>query len=76
MLLWLDDEGICGIYRQCMYIRSLEPSHVLLATGLPGKYPHGSLRLPSGISTPKDVDFVLGYCQRLYPPEAMSPIVS
>ena len=39
---------------------SLEPSHVLLATGLPVEISHGSLRLSLGdANTEKDVDFVL-----------------
>jgi len=60
MLLWLDDEGICGSTGSACTSGSLEPSHVLLATGLPVEISHGSLRLTLGdANTEGDVDFVL-----------------
>ena len=60
MLLWLDDEGICASTGSACTSGSLEPSHVLLATGLPLEISHGSLRLTLGnVNTEADVDFVL-----------------
>jgi cysteine desulfurase len=60
MLLWLDDEGICASTGSACTSGSLEPSHVLLATGLPVEISHGSLRLSLGdANTIEDVDFVL-----------------
>ena len=60
MLLWLDDEGICASTGSACTSGSLEPSHVLLATGLPVEISHGSLRLTLGdVNTEGDVDFVL-----------------
>jgi len=60
MLLWLDDEGICASTGSACTSGSLEPSHVLLATGLPVEISHGSLRLTLGdMNTEQDVDFVL-----------------
>jgi cysteine desulfurase len=60
MLLWLDDEGICASTGSACTSGSLEPSHVLLATGLPVEISHGSLRLTLGnVNTDSDVDFVL-----------------
>ncbi|MFA4861238.1 cysteine desulfurase NifS [Methanoregula sp.] len=60
MLLWLDDEGICASTGSACTSGSLEPSHVLLATGLPVEVSHGSLRLTLGNSnTDADVDRVL-----------------
>jgi cysteine desulfurase len=60
MLLWLDDEGICASTGSACTSGSLEPSHVLIATGLPVELSHGSLRLTLGdINTEQDVDFVL-----------------
>ena len=60
MLLWLDDEGICASTGSACTSGSLEPSHVLLATGLPVEVSHGSLRLTLGdANTEADVDFVL-----------------
>lgn len=60
MLLWLDDEGICGSTGSACTSGSLEPSHVMLAIGLPPEIAHGSLRLTLGDSnTDQDVDRVL-----------------
>jgi cysteine desulfurase len=60
MLLWLDDAGICASTGSACTSGSLEPSHVLLATGLPVEISHGSLRLTLGrINTDADVDTVL-----------------
>ena len=60
MLLWLDDEGICASTGSACTSGSLEPSHVLLATGLPVEVSHGSLRLTIGdVNTDEDVDTVL-----------------
>ena len=60
MLLWLDDAGICGSTGSACTSGSLEPSHVLLATGLPVELSHGSLRLTLGdANREEDVDFVL-----------------
>jgi cysteine desulfurase len=60
ILLWLDDEGICASTGSACTSGSLEPSHVLMATGLPVEISHGSLRLTLGdVNTDADVDFVL-----------------
>jgi cysteine desulfurase len=60
MLLWLDDEGICGSTGSACTSGSLEPSHVMLAIGLPHEIAHGSLRLTLGdANMDTDVDFVL-----------------
>ena len=60
MLLWLDDAGVCASTGSACTSGSLEPSHVLLATGLPVELSHGSLRLTLGdANTEGDVDFVL-----------------
>lgn len=60
VLLWLDEEGICASTGSACSSGSLEPSHVLLATGLPVEVSHGSIRLTLGdVNTEADVDFVL-----------------
>ncbi len=60
ILLWLDDEGICASTGSACTSGSLEPSHVLLATGLPVEISHGSVRLTLGdANTEADVDIVL-----------------
>jgi cysteine desulfurase len=76
ILLWLDDEGICASTGSACTSGSLEPSHVLLATGLPVEISHGSLRLTLGdINTEQDVDFVLGVLPKVVSRlRAMSPL--
>ena len=45
LLLLLDDKGICASSGSACTSGSLDPSHVLLAIGLPHEIAHGSLRL-------------------------------
>ncbi len=60
MLLRLDLAGIAGSSGSACTSGSLDPSHVLLAIGLPHEIAHGSLRLTLGTdSTDADVDAVL-----------------
>jgi cysteine desulfurase len=60
MLLMLDMEGICASTGSACSSGSLDPSHVLLAIGLPHEMAHGSLRLTIGDgTTQEDVDYVL-----------------
>lgn len=60
MLLHLDFEGICVSSGSACTSGSLEPSHVLLAIGIPAEIAHGSLRLSLGkYNTREDVDKVL-----------------
>lgn len=60
LLLNLDLEGIAGSSGSACTSGSLEPSHVLLAIGLPHEIAHGSLRLTLGNgTTPEDIDQVL-----------------
>jgi cysteine desulfurase len=48
LLLKLDQEGICASSGSACTSGSLDPSHVLLAIGLPHEVAHGSLRLSIG----------------------------
>ncbi|MCM8814591.1 MAG: cysteine desulfurase NifS [Candidatus Omnitrophica bacterium] len=50
MLLHLDFEGICASSGSACTSGSLEPSHVLLALGIPPEVAHGSLRFSLGRS--------------------------
>ncbi|HOI59124.1 MAG: cysteine desulfurase NifS [Methanoculleus sp.] len=60
ILLMLDARGICASTGSACSSASLEPSHVLLATGLAHEEAHGSLRLTLGdANTPDDVEYVL-----------------
>lgn len=60
ILLSLDFEGISASSGSACTSGSLDPSHVLLAIGLPHERAHGSLRLTMGDrSTEEDVDYVL-----------------
>ena len=60
MLIMLDMDGICGSSGSAYTSGSLDPSHVLLAIGLPHEIAHGSLRLTlSEEITKEDIDFVI-----------------
>ena len=60
LLIMLDMEGICGSSGSACTSGSLDPSHVLLAIGLPHEIAHGSLRLTlSDETTREDIDFVV-----------------
>ncbi|WP_027635036.1 cysteine desulfurase NifS [Clostridium butyricum] len=60
ILLSLDFKGVCASSGSACTSGSLDPSHVLLAIGLPHELAHGSLRLTLGAgSTEEDVDYVL-----------------
>ena len=76
LLLMLDMMGICASSGSACTSGSLDPSHVLLAIGLPHEIAHGSLRLSIGRETTKeDIDKVLevlpGIVERL---RSMSPL--
>ena len=60
LLLHLDAKGICASSGSACSSASLDPSHVLLAIGLPHAIAHGSLRLSLGAdNTDADVDAML-----------------
>ena len=67
LLLMLDMKGVCASSGSACTSGSLDPSHVLLAIGLPHEVAHGSLRLSlSDVNTEEDVDYIL---------EVLPPIV-
>ena len=77
MLLSLDLVGICASTGSACSSAELEPSHVLLAMGLPHLQAHGSLRFSLGKwITEEDIDQVLnvlpGIVSKL---RAMSPLI-
>ena len=60
LLLMLDNFGICASSGSACTSGSLDPSHVLLAIGLPHEIAHGSLRMTlSEETTMEDADFVV-----------------
>lgn len=60
LLLLLDDCGICASSGSACTSGSLDPSHVLLALGLPHEVAHGSLRLTlSKYNTEEEIDKVI-----------------
>ena len=60
LLIMLDQKGICASSGSACTSGSLDPSHVLLAIGLPHEIAHGSLRLTlSAENTKEDVDYVV-----------------
>ncbi|MBQ4563498.1 MAG: cysteine desulfurase NifS [Lachnospiraceae bacterium] len=60
LLIMLDMAGICASSGSACTSGSLDPSHVLLAIGLPHEIAHGSLRLTLSEETTKDdIDYVV-----------------
>ena len=60
MLILLDQQGICASSGSACTSGSLDPSHVLLAIGLPHEIAHGSLRLTlSEDNTKEEIDFTV-----------------
>lgn len=60
LLIMLDMKGICASSGSACTSGSLDPSHVLLAIGLPHEIAHGSLRMTLGEDTTKeDIDVVV-----------------
>lgn len=60
LLLLLDQKGICASSGSACTSGSLDPSHVLLALGLPHEVAHGSLRLSlSEYNTEQEIDHIL-----------------
>ncbi len=68
ILLLLDQAGIAGSSGSACTSGSLDPSHVLMALGLPHELAHGSLRLTVGdFTTEDDIDYIL---------ETLPPIIA
>ena len=60
LLLNLDLKGICASSGSACTSGSLDPSHVLLAIGLPHEIAHGSLRISIGkYNTKEEIDYVI-----------------
>ena len=60
ILMWLDMAGICASTGSACSSASLDPSHVLLATGVPHEKAHGSIRLSiTHETTDEDIDYIL-----------------
>lgn len=60
LILLLDMNGICGSTGSACSTGSLDPSHVLMAIGLPHEIAHGSLRLTLGEqNTEEEVDYMI-----------------
>lgn len=76
MLILLDQKGICGSSGSACTSGSLDPSHVLLAIGLPHEIAHGSLRLTlSEKTTIEDIDFTVDELKKIIERlRSMSPL--
>ena len=76
MLIMLDMNGICASSGSACTSGSLDPSHVLLAIGLPHEVAHGSLRLTLGADTTKeDIDFTVDKIKEIVAKlRSMSPL--
>lgn len=66
LLLMLDEAGICASSGSACTSGSLDPSHVLLAIGLPHEVAHGSLRLSlSAENTPEQIEHIIENVPRI-----------
>ena len=76
LLILLDMDGICGSSGSACTSGSLDPSHVLLAIGLPHEIAHGSLRLTLGADTTReDIDYVVEALKKIVARlRSMSPL--
>ena len=76
MLIKLDQKGICGSSGSACTSGSLDPSHVLLAIGLPHEIAHGSLRLTlSQETTMEDIDYTVDELKKIIEQlRSMSPL--
>lgn len=76
MLILLDQVGICGSSGSACTSGSLDPSHVLLAIGLPHEIAHGSLRLTiSEKTTMEDIDYTVDTLKKIIERlRSMSPL--
>ena len=76
MLILLDQAGICGSSGSACTSGSLDPSHVLLAIGLPHEIAHGSLRLTiSEKTTMEDIDYTVDTLKKIIERlRSMSPL--
>ncbi|MDE7323451.1 MAG: cysteine desulfurase NifS [Lachnospiraceae bacterium] len=76
LLILLDQKGICASSGSACTSGSLDPSHVLLAIGLPHEIAHGSLRLTlSGETTKEDIDFTVEELKKIVERlRSMSPL--
>lgn len=76
LLILLDQQGICASSGSACTSGSLDPSHVLLAIGLPHETAHGSLRLTlSEETTRADIDFTVDAVSRIVERlRSMSPL--
>lgn len=76
LLIMLDQKGICASSGSACTSGSLDPSHVLLAIGLPHEIAHGSLRLTlSEEITKEEIDFVVDEIKKIVERlRSMSPL--
>lgn len=76
LLIMLDQKGICASSGSACTSGSLDPSHVLLAIGLPHEIAHGSLRITlSKDTTREEIDFVVEELKKIIERlRSMSPL--
>ena len=76
LLILLDQQGICASSGSACTSGSLDPSHVLLAIGLPHEIAHGSLRFTlSAENTKEEIDFTVDALKKIVERlRSMSPL--
>lgn len=66
LLIMLDMQGICASSGSACTAGSLEPSHVLMALGMPEEVAHGSIRFTLGAETTREeIDFVIARMEEI-----------
>ena len=75
-MILLDQQGICASSGSACTSGSLDPSHVLLAIGLPHEIAHGSLRFTlSAENTKEEIDFTVDALKKIVERlRSMSPL--
>lgn len=76
MLIMLDQRGICASSGSACTSGALDPSHVLLAIGLPHEIAHGSLRITlSDKNTKEEIDYAVEELKKIIERlRSMSPL--
>ena len=76
LLIMLNQKGICASSGSACTSGSLDPSHVLLAIGLPHEIAHGSVRLTlSEETTEEDIDYIVDTLKQIVDRlRSMSPL--
>ena len=66
LLLYLNEHGFCASSGSACTSKTLDPSHVIIATGVPYEFAHGSLRITLGKKTSEeDIDLMISVLPKI-----------